>query len=317
MNISITFDVELWCGGWDDLDARFPGAFRRYTYGAGPGGYALPKTLEILDRHALSAVFFVEPLFAYRFGFEPLAEIVNLIRSAGQEVQLHLHPEWADETAPPLVSPAHGKRPYLHQYTLADQTTLIERGIAALETAGAPRPTAFRAGGFACNRDTLRALAACGIMVDSSVNPAYPGSGEDLGAERHGVHPHRIEGVLEYPVTTFVDGLGRPRHWQVGAVGFAESVSLVERAAAQGAGHLVLVSHNFELLVPGKSRPDPLVVARYGKLCRWLGEHAAEYPCVGLEEQEGLPDAPGTAPLDVPLTTTLARYSSQLARRLF
>ena len=314
MNISITFDVEVWCGGWNDLDAKFPGAFQRYTYG--DGGYALPYTLDILARHGLKAVFFVEPLFAYRFGFDHLGKIVDLIQSAGQEVQLHLHPEWADETVPPLVPNPPGKRPYLHQYSLAEQTTLIERASAALRACGAPRPSAFRAGGFACNRDTLRALAANGITVDSSVNPAYPGSGEDLGADRHGIQPRRIEGVMEYPVTVFHDGFGRSRHWQVGAVGVAESILLVRHAAARGHTHLVLVSHNFELLVPGKSRPDPLVTSRYGALCRWLAEHADRYPCVGFDATPPARPMPAPGPLKVSLPATLARYSSQLARRL-
>jgi hypothetical protein len=53
-------------------------------YGRSPAGdYALPKTLEILDRNGLKGVFFVEPLFAARFGVEHLATIVDLIRAGG------------------------------------------------------------------------------------------------------------------------------------------------------------------------------------------------------------------------------------------
>ena len=59
MNIYITFDVEIWCGGWEDLDTRFPPQFNRYVFGRSKlGDYALPKTLEILDRHGLKGVFF-------------------------------------------------------------------------------------------------------------------------------------------------------------------------------------------------------------------------------------------------------------------
>ena len=50
MNIYLTFDVEIWCGGWDDLDSRFPSSFQRYVYGRSrKGDYALPKTLEKID----------------------------------------------------------------------------------------------------------------------------------------------------------------------------------------------------------------------------------------------------------------------------
>lgn len=54
LQVHITFDIEVWCGGWDDLDARFPAAFERYFYGRSEAGaYALPRTLEILNAHGL------------------------------------------------------------------------------------------------------------------------------------------------------------------------------------------------------------------------------------------------------------------------
>ena len=58
MNIYLTFDIEVWCDGWDALDERFPVAFDRYVYGrSAAGDYALPKTLEIMDRHGIKGVF--------------------------------------------------------------------------------------------------------------------------------------------------------------------------------------------------------------------------------------------------------------------
>lgn len=66
------------------------------------GNYALPKTLEILDGHGLAGVFFVEPMFAGRFGIEYLATIIEMIRGGNNDIQLHLHPEWTDEIRPLL-----------------------------------------------------------------------------------------------------------------------------------------------------------------------------------------------------------------------
>jgi hypothetical protein len=107
MNIFLTFDVEVWCHGWSDLDRDFPGSFERYIYGRSPHGeYALPQTLAILNQHQLKGVFFVEPLFASRFGTEHLEIIVRLIREAGHEIQLHLHPEWTDEATIPIQAAA-------------------------------------------------------------------------------------------------------------------------------------------------------------------------------------------------------------------
>jgi len=82
MKVLLTFDVEVWCNSWEHLDKLFPSAFDRYVYGhSRHGSYALPKTLEILNTHGLQGVFFIEPLFAARFGLSYLQTIVNLIRA--------------------------------------------------------------------------------------------------------------------------------------------------------------------------------------------------------------------------------------------
>src|SRR5690606_13026751 len=124
------------------------------------GDYALPKTLEILNRHRLNGVFFVEPLFAARFGLRYLRTVVDLIQQAGQKVELHLHPEWTDEISPPPIEDASRKRQHLTHYSLGEQTQLIRYGTQLLREAGVDEITAFRAGSFACNADTFRALGA-------------------------------------------------------------------------------------------------------------------------------------------------------------
>ena len=97
LDVFLTVDVEVWCNGWEDLDAKFPAAFRRYIYGpTSKGDYGLPYQLRHLRDYGLTGVFFVEPLFSTRFGPEPLVEILDLIREEEHEIQLHLHTEWAD-----------------------------------------------------------------------------------------------------------------------------------------------------------------------------------------------------------------------------
>ena len=81
LDVFITVDVEIWCDGWHDLDARFSGAFERYVHGpTASGPYGLPHLLTVLGDHGLAGNFFVEPLFSARFGAQPLAEIVGLIQ---------------------------------------------------------------------------------------------------------------------------------------------------------------------------------------------------------------------------------------------
>jgi len=81
LDVFLTFDVEVWCDGWNDLDTKFPNAFKRYIYGpTSRGNYGLPYQLRELQEHGLTGIFFVEPLFSTRFGLNSLTEILSLIR---------------------------------------------------------------------------------------------------------------------------------------------------------------------------------------------------------------------------------------------
>lgn len=271
MNVVMSFDVEVWCNGWKRLDEMFPSSFQRYVYGrSARGEYALPKTLEILDRYGLKGVFFVEPLFAARFGEQYLREIVEMLVTAGQDVQLHLHPEWADEIRPALIPDTRKKRQHLTMYTLDEQTALIAHGKRMLESASGRVVTAFRAGSFAANRDTYEALARCGIGVDSSLNRYYAISGADVDWPASFTSGGAIGAVSTYPVTVFRDGLGRPRPAQVNGCALSELADALNSAQRGGCRHFVVVSHNFEMLKPGGCKPDPVVVRRFEGLCALL-----------------------------------------------
>jgi hypothetical protein len=318
MKVHLTFDVEVWCNDWQRLDERFPAAFERYVFGrSSQGQYALPRTLEILHQYGLEAVFFVEPLFAARFGLEHLAIIVALIRDAGQDVQLHLHPEWVDELPAPPIEDHHTKRQHLCFYTPAEQRALVDFGAQLLQQAGAPRPVAFRAGSFACNRATFAALRDNGILIDSSLNECADISGADLRPQGAHTATGLIEGVHSVPVSVFVDGLGRRRSAQINGCGYSELVSAMDAAERAGDSEFVIVSHNFEMLKPGSSDPDPVVVRRFDSLCRHLADHRERLPASRLERPED-PAGPSMprARTRVGFGSTAARHVQQAWRRL-
>lgn len=318
MKVFLTFDVEIWCNDWQALDARFPAAYQRYVYGrSSAGDYALPRTLELLDRHGLHGVFFVEPLFAARFGVEHLARLTALIRAAGQEVQLHLHPEWTDEIRPAIFPDKPYKRQHLTHYSRAEQTELLRRGLALLAEAGNPAINAFRAGSFAANADTLAAVEACGLAVDASLNMSSPLSGAGVRDEGEFYFPRRRGALQLLPLSIFRDGFGRLRHAQVGACSAAELREAMEDAATRGHPAFTILSHNFEMLRPGSSTPDRIVAGRFAALCRFLGEHRDTLPTAGLSPSLSLPATPPAAALArVGALATLQRYAGQASRRL-
>jgi hypothetical protein len=258
----------------------------------------------------------VEPLFACRFGLDPLREIVDLILSAGQEVQLHLHPEWADEAKPPLLHGLSRKRPDLSQYTFEEQMTLIARGKELLERAGVPPCIAFRAGNYGCNRDTLKALSRNGITFDTSVNASRASSAPDLGPIDRSQRIRQLEGVVEYPVSVFFDRPGHLRPVQVGSVSLLEMKHLLRQAHEQARAALVIVSHNFEMLIPGSSRCDRLVVRRFVGLCDYLRRHAEAWPAKTFGELEPSTDSRDPLPLTSAMWRTSLRALEQAWRRI-
>ncbi len=284
LNVFITIDTEIWCNGWDNLDERFPEYFDKYVYGkTAKGNYALPGTLDILADYGLPAVFFVEPLFSARFGLEPLAEMTGLIKDRQQEIQLHLHPEWVNEVGDTLLTGITEKLPHMTCCDQSQQTQLIAWGIERLKQLGVDDMNAFRAGGFAANRDTLRAVAANGLTFDSSYNPAgYMGVADMAPAELL-TQPRKIDGLYEYPVSVFEPLKDKKRILQITACSYKELTGFLNKAYDQDWDSVVIVSHNFELLSPDKTRIDAVVLQRFLRFCRFLDANRDRFNVRGFK----------------------------------
>src|SRR3954447_11591335 len=318
LDVFFTVDVEVWCDGWDGIDAKFPDAFRRYIYGpTSRGNYGLPYQLSQLREHGLTGVFFVEPLFSTRFGLDPLVEIIGLIREQGHEIQLHLHTEWVDESRQPLLDDIRGKKRFLRYFSLEEQIILIQAGARLIGRAGGQSVEAFRAGGFGFNRDTLRALAVNRIPFDSSYNASLYGLDSGVSPQVPLVEPMECHGVHEYPMTVFRNGTSLLRHAQITACSYWEMEGLLWQALESRRKAFVILSHNFELLNCGMNRPDDIVVARFRKLCSFLDRHR---DCFRVRGFDGLSPAGVLSqplPLASPIWKTGFRILEQGLRRGF
>jgi hypothetical protein len=279
LNVLLTVDTEVYPINKDWQANNLADDIRRDIYGDTPkGSFGVPYQLEVLQRHSLRAVFFVESLYAScsSVGISPLRDLIQLIYSYGQEVQLHLHPEWA----PHLQGPSLKDRDRGHlltSYSEDEQYRLIDMAANNLVRAGAMPADAFRAGSYAANQDTLNALARIGLRYDTSYNFPYLGNTCAIECEPLW-QPAQLEpGIWEVPISCFEDRSGRFRHCQVCACSAGEIKNSILQAAGLGWQTYVLVSHSFEMLANRRNGrpvwPRWRVINRFESECEWLASN--------------------------------------------
>ncbi len=301
--VLITIDTELsWGhyvpgGGWREHLAK----------SFDPAGVGISYQLERLREHKLKACFFIDPMPAAIYGIEPIRHMVAPILAAGQEVQLHLHPVW--------LNLAEGNPPgsfELTSFNASQQLRLIEKARKLLVEAGAPHPVAFRAGSYAANSDTLRALSRLGITFDSSHNGSHHPSPSALPLQEATIAPARCCDVIEVPVGQIETAPGKLRHLQLCAVSMAEIRAALEHAAAHAHPVTTLVSHSFELATRDGLRPNHLLCRRFEKMCAFLGESASALPTAHFTDLEDVPLGRPASPLASRQMRTTQRMVQQL-----
>ncbi|HYG49150.1 MAG TPA: polysaccharide deacetylase [Allosphingosinicella sp.] len=216
-----------------------------------------PRQLDLLRDQGLKGCFFVDPMPALVYGLEPVRRLVEPILAAGQDVQLLLHPVWQSVAE----GFAEGTRFELTCFDAEDQLDLIETARDLLVEAGAPRPVAFRSGGYAADVRTLGALLQVGLRFDSSHLPGKSA----LPLESDLAGPVDLGGLIELPVT---------------AVGETPEAEL---SHALSAGHALIA-----LAGDGSS---------IERLCDFLAAHAQELPTAHFADLNPVPAATAVRPL--------------------
>lgn len=316
LNVYLTVDTEIWCDGWSNIDAKFPDAFQKYIYGkTSKGDYGLPFQLQLLKEHDLNAVFFVEPLFATRFGMDALQEIVGLINEYGQSIELHLHTEWIDESKQPVFPHIKEKREHIKEFNQSEQCDLIALGRDLLDRAGCKAINAFRAGSFGANDDTLAAVAHNRIHIDSSYNYCMDDCEISVFDDIQQALP--FGEIIEAPMTTFIDGLQRRRHVQLTACSFAELQSSLQQSQRQNRNSYVFLSHSAELVKTGVNMYDRIAVRRFEKFCRFLADNTHLFKTCSFENMQIEAVRENTAPVQIGRLPTIQRYYEQSLRHVF
>lgn len=303
--VFITIDTEL---AWRhhaaglDVDAMVARSLE-------PAGVGIGWQLERLAAHGLKATFFVDPMPALLYGIAPIARVVAAILAAGQEVQLHLHPNWTG--GDPAERGRHA-RFELIEYSAHEQRDLLAQARDLLMRAGAPLPVAFRAGSYAANDDTLAALAALGFTYDSSHNGCEHPWPSAIGLPRERIAPIAHHGVIEVPVTAIEDRRGQLRHFQICALSAGEMRAALDHAMRAGHAAVTIVGHSFELANRAGTRPNRVHVARFEALCRMLAARRATLPTTHFADRPALPLGRDDRPLGANVLRTGWRRAEQL-----
>jgi hypothetical protein len=311
MFVFSTFDVELSPGRYrrhpTELAANIAGAY----YGGATGRWGLLDQLQAMSAAGLKAVCFVEALSSLVVGAAHLQRICEEIQELGHEIQLHTHPEWLMMSDRPALHAlgAEGMR----ELGLAAQTAVIELGLEALHRAGVPHVLAHRAGSFHANADTLRAAAAQGLRFDSSYNASFLGDGCDIDLGGIQFAPRHVGAIWSVPVSNLRTRGGRLRHLQLCAISVSELRQGLAALRAAGTTHATLLSHSFELLCRGRSKPSRLLVRRFLDTTALLAEdqHCTVSGFADVVEAEIDETAWDRAPAPVAFGATLLRTASQ------
>lgn len=332
LKVFITVDTEVWPDSlkWPHTPLAADRGLSReidwYFYGGKrvePRG--VPYQLRVLADAGLKATYFVDPLFATAAGMVPLREVVGMIRAHGQEIGLHLHPEWLTDPRCEALPKFGG--PILHRYHERDQCELIRVGLDRLRDADAGSVESFRAGSFGASRSTLRALRQNGIRYDSSLNARFRPSFPDLPANvRESTQPVTLDGVWEIPITHFIDrspGGRRPLH--VCAASLGEFCTVLRHAADSQWFGVVIVMHSFEFvrvdqLSRGKDATSQRLLAhRFERLCAFLGKNTDRFQTCHFSDLEGdVVSAPlDPTPAISSYTRTASRYLQQAVSRIY
>ncbi|WP_206376889.1 polysaccharide deacetylase family protein [Sphingomonas sp. G-3-2-10] len=304
--VFITIDTELmWRHHVSGLDAA-----TIVQRSLEPAGVGIGWQLAQLRGHGLKATFFVDPMPCLIFGTDWMKRVVGEILDAGQEVQLHLHPNWAGAK---LGDRGAAYAAYeLIDYSFDEQRELLAGASDMLTAAGAPEPVAFRSGSYSASDDTLLALAELGFLYDSSHNGSEHPWPSAISLDRTQIAPVTHLGLTEVPVTLIEDKRGHLRHFQICALSAAEMRDALDHAARERHAAVTIVGHSFELANRAGTRPNTVHVRRFETLCRILAErknvlttaHFADRPDLALDHHD--------KPLGPSMIRTRLRQAEQL-----
>ncbi len=315
--VHITIDTESSMGGaWAHADREPLPAPQHVFCKSTEGDLGLPLIVNELDRCGMKATFFLETLAGHVLGEDDTKSIADFLLGKGQDVQLHIHPTFRHyrdyqrqkEAGNAPENPRETDQ--LSGHDAAEQLDLLRDGAEMFERATGYWPQAFRAGGFAANLESLKALHQLGIPIDSSYNPIYRDSNmsfDDTQLVSNKVA--KVEGVWEMPITVgqtlLPEGVGL-KHADPTCISSAEIERILNQAHEAGMRNVMSIFHCFSTVKPrdifySSMRPNWVVIRRLRRFLDFLAINQDRFEVVTMGEVAAdLTQLEGEQPATVP-----------------
>lgn len=220
-DVAITFDVDaetLWLNR-DPENALRPVIMSQGRYGANVG---LPRVLDLLADHSVSATFFVPGWVAEQYPSQ-IGDIVARGHEVGHHGYLH---EWPS------------------RLSRDDERAALDRGLDALARSIGVRPVGYRAPGLELSANTLDLLVGEGFRYSSNLMDADAPYVVDVGGRR------LVELPLDWALTDsshFLYALQLPGT-RIAATSVAREIWFDALDAARAAGHPFIVTMHPQLI---------------------------------------------------------------------
>lgn len=219
------------------------------------------RIADICQANGVPATFFVDVYEKSFWGVDKMRDLCRKLTDSGFDVQLHTHPGWRDDPHDfPELRKLKSEKSYLSQekdfmakLSQDQQEQILREGMDMIEDWTGVRPVAHRSGGYSINNDTISALVAVGIALDSSMYSGHAHS-EVTWSQNAIVEKH---GLLELPVTLMnyafhlpVAGTlyRKPMKTDLDSCTLDELIAYVDAASDAGLKLMNLFMHSYSLL---------------------------------------------------------------------
>lgn len=252
---------------------------------------ALGFLLETFDRYQIAATFFVECANYFYFGDEPMLGVVNRLKSAGQDIQLHVHPVWLSFNQDPALGlfPRHddcdGRAYEELRSAFSTCIGLFERWVGH-------KPLAIRTGSMRVDDNVYRVMRDLNIPLSSNIAMGIYTPKES--ALWHDSGRHSIHGVMELPVFTYQDsklaGRIHKKSLQITSCSWPEMRYLLRKARKSGIENIVVLTHPSEFIKKSDFQYRKLIRNRINQerlqnLCEFVRDHPDDFVAVDFSSQ--------------------------------